>query len=71
MAAELVEKSIHSLRKRAKVTWSLNGRVIEGLWILECFILFVFFYHKLCLFLYQNVDYIFVEFGKEVLTLMI
>ena len=35
MAAELVEKSIYSLRKRAKVSWSFNGRVIEGLWILE------------------------------------
>ena len=31
MAAELVEKSVHSLRKRAKDSLSFNGRVIEGL----------------------------------------
>ena len=37
MAAELVEKSFNSLRKRAKVSWSFNWRVIEDLYILECF----------------------------------
>ena len=41
MATELSEKSVHYLRNRAKVSWSFNGRVIEGLQILECFICFV------------------------------
>ena len=41
LAVELVKKSVHSLRMRAKVCLSLNGRIIEGIKSLEYFICFV------------------------------